>query len=113
MTRDSCCRALRASRSCRQAQESSAGHGAGTAGREARQPDGGQSAWVSAAADASAAGGAPGSRQTAPGVSVILQEELSLGALIGEGGFGKARACPPHASPCPPGMPVCVAFVAG
>ena len=36
-------------------------------------------------------GGAFGGRQTAPGVSVILHEELALGALIGEGGFGKAR----------------------
>ena len=33
-----------------------------------------------------------GGRQTAPGVNVILHEELALGALIGEGGFGKARA---------------------
>jgi len=92
---------LRASRLCRRLQASSAGYGAGTAGREARQPEGGHSAWIAAAADAGAAGGAPGSRQTAPGVSVILQEELSLGALIGEGGFGKARACPPPARPCP------------
>ncbi len=36
--------------------------------------------------------GAFDGRQTAPGVNVILQEELTLGALIGEGGFGKARA---------------------
>lgn len=36
--------------------------------------------------------GAFGGRQTAPGVNVILHEELALGALIGEGGFGKARA---------------------
>ena len=37
-------------------------------------------------------GGAFGGRQTVPGVNVILHEELALGALIGEGGFGKARA---------------------
>lgn len=35
--------------------------------------------------------GAFDGRQTAPGVNLILQEELTLGALIGEGGFGKAR----------------------
>ena len=39
-----------------------------------------------------AGAGAFDGRQTAPGVNVILQEELTLGALIGEGGFGKARA---------------------
>ena len=37
-------------------------------------------------------GGVFGGRQTAPGVNVILHEELALGALIGEGGFGKVRA---------------------
>lgn len=54
---------------------------------------GAQSAWAGAAASGAADdGGAFGGWQTAAGVSTISLEELSLGVLIGEGGFGKARA---------------------
>ena len=57
-------------------------------------PYGAQPALLAGAAFEAAAecDSAFGGRQTAPGMNVILHEELALGALIGEGGFGKARA---------------------
>ena len=35
-----------------------------------------------------------------PGMRLMDPAELTLGALIGEGGFGKARGYPPPHSPC-------------